>query len=242
MPASIRMSIVVACATLTAACSSAPSVYGTRARFSPAFQGYVMAEDNGSDDPGEGDAVVLLRDPLTGAKLRCRDDVEAFRELHEDLATDAVHDENTALAVGLTTGTIFGPLVALQPVGAAVLAESMLTTGLLYDAFDSEDAVELLAAGIALYDRHRYVQAGTLIERALAKNPGVGLYDKAYLYLGLAYLGQKKHERAALALSMFIDRAGVRDIDAYRLAASTLARLGVERPRCASVAPVELHW
>lgn len=242
MLGSIRLVLVLAGAALSAGCASAPSVYGHRARFSPAYQGYVMAEDNGSDDPDDDDTVMLLRDPLTGEKLRCNEDVVAFRELHEDLAADAVHDENVAIAVGITTGTVFGPLVALQPVGAVVLAETMLTSELLYDSFDSDDAVELLTAGIALYDRTRYAKAAEVIERALAKNPGVGLFDKAYLYLGLSYAKEHKKERAAIALSMFIDRAAVRDVEAYRTAATALKKLGVERPRCDSLAPVELHW
>src|SRR6185295_15782347 len=101
---------------ITTGCGTAPAVFGTRARFSPAFRGYVMAAENGSDDPGARDKVLVLRDPLTGKKLRCREDVVEWRELHEDLAVDRVRDDNAAVAVAVTTGTVFAPLLVVQPV------------------------------------------------------------------------------------------------------------------------------
>lgn len=225
-----------------AGCASAPGDYGTKARFSPALQGYVMARDEGSDDPDKDEPVLLLRDPLTGKKLRCREDVTEWRELYEDLAIDRAHDDNVAIAVGVTTGALFGPLLALEPVGGLLLAEAMLTADSLYGDLSSDDATELLAAGIALYKRERFVQAAAVIERALAKDPGVGVLDKAALYLGLAYDHLGRRDRATLALSHFLERAVVRDVGAYREAASALKRLGVKRPVCASTEPVELRW
>jgi tetratricopeptide (TPR) repeat protein len=232
----------VAAALALAGCATAPETFGSRARFSPAFQGYVMAPENGSDDPDNDDTVLLLRDPLSGKKLRCREDVVAWRELHEDLATDLVHDENTAVAVGVGTGAIFGPLLVVEPVGGLVLAEAMLTAGVLYDDLSSDDATELLGAGIALFGRKRYRQAAILIERALAKDPTIGIVDKAYLYLGLSYAELPNQPRARLALSMYVNRAGVRDVDSYRLAESVLKDLGVVRGPCDSAEPVNLHW
>ncbi len=223
-------------------CATAPETFGTRARFSPAFGGYVMAPENGSDDPQLGDSVLLLRDPLTGDKLRCREDVVEWREVHEDLATDSVHDENVAVAVGVSTGLVFGPLVAAEPVGALLMAEAMLTAGVLYDDFSSDNASELLAAGIVLYQRKRYIQAAMLIERALTKDASVGILDKAYLYLGLSYVELGRNERAKVALTMFVDKAAVRDVDAYREAAAVLKKLGVEERSCGSSEPVQLYW
>ena len=49
-----------------AGCASAPTVYGERARFSPAFQGYVMARNNGSDDP---DMHMYLRELSRSARV-----------------------------------------------------------------------------------------------------------------------------------------------------------------------------
>lgn len=225
----------------SSACASAPEVYGKEARFSPAYQSYVMAREGGSDDPGEGQTVLLLRDPVTGDKLRCREDVMEWRELHEDLAVDYAHDDNVATGVGITTGLVFGPLVAMQPVGALVLAESMLTADLMYDDLASDNAAELLAAGIQLFKRKRFAQASVVIERALGKG-AVGVYDKAYLYLGLSYREQKKLDRARLALELFIDRSSVRDVNAYREAEKALRELGVASTGCESTEPVELYW
>lgn len=43
---------VLLCLSALVGCASPPAIYGERARFSPAFRGYVMASNNGSDDPG----------------------------------------------------------------------------------------------------------------------------------------------------------------------------------------------
>lgn len=229
-------------AWLTTACASAPRDFGTQARFSPAFRGYVMSADRGSDDPGPDERVLVLRDPLTGNKLRCREEVVEWRELHEDLAVDQVHDRNVGIAVAVTTGVVFTPLLAAQPVGGLVLAEALLTGGELYDRFSSDDATKLLAHGIALYNRKRYPKAAQVIELALAKDGAVGVLDKAFFYLGLSYDQQGNEARARLALSMFLERAAVRDVGAYRDAEAKLKTLGVERAPCASTDPVDLHW
>lgn len=234
----LGLSALLACS----ACSSAPDAYGTRARFSPAFQGYVMAPEGGSDDPAEHETVLLLRDPLTGNKLRCRAQVVEWRELHEDLATDRVHDDDVDLAVGVTTAIAFGPLLAAEPIGGLILAEALVSADLLSETFRSDDAQELLASGIVLHRRARYAQASQVIERALAKDPSVGTHDKAYLYLGLSYLEQGKRERARVALTMFVERAGVRDVSAYRAAGEALKKLGATVKPCASTEPVELRW
>jgi hypothetical protein len=223
-------------------CATAPAVYGTRARFSPAFQGYVMAVDNGSDDPGVRDSVLVLRDPLSGNKLRCREDVLAWRELHEDLALDLVRDRNAAITAAVATNTLFAPLLAVHPVGGMLMAEAMMTEAQLYKHLRSPNATELLARGIVLFRRQRYPQAVETIERALAKDAAVGILDKALFYLGLAQLENGNPERARLALSMFMDRAAVRDVDAYRAADAALDQLDMTRTPCASTEPVELHW
>jgi tetratricopeptide (TPR) repeat protein len=240
--AAARAVVCLLSSTFIIGCATAPETFGTRARFSPAFAGYVMAPESGSDDPQLGDSVLLLRDPLTGDKLRCREDVVEWREVHEDLATDSVHDENVAVAVGVSTGLVFGPLVATEPLGALLMAEAMLTAGVLYDDFSSDNGFELLAGGIVLYQRKRYVQAAMLIERALTKDASVGILDKAYLYLGLSYVELGRNERAKIALTMFVDRAAVRDVDAYREAEAVLKKLGVERRTCGSSGPVQLYW
>jgi hypothetical protein len=223
-------------------CATAPKVYGTRARFSPAFQGYVMAVDNGSDDPGVRDSVLVLRDPLSGNKLHCREDVLAWRELHEDLALDLVRDRNAGTAAAVAANALFAPLLAVHPVGGLIMAEAIMAQAQLYHHLRSPNATELLARGIVLFRRRRYPQAVEAIERALAKDAAVGILDKALFYLGFAQLENNNPSRARLALSMFMDRAAVRDVDAYRAAEAALRELDVARTPCASTEPVELHW
>lgn len=233
---------ILLCVAATVGCASAPAVYGDRARFSPAFQGYVMASNDGSDDPGKDDTVLLLRDPVTGKKLRCREDVLEWRELHEDIALDRMHDHRAAIAAGVTTSVIFAPIVALQPLGGLTVLEAMYTTGSLYDLLRTESPEELVAAAIHLHGRKRFPQSSLLIEHALAKDSSMGTTSNAYYYLGLSYAEQGKRARAGVALTAFVDRAAVRDVDGYRKAEATLKSLGIRRRPCASTEPVDLLW
>lgn len=131
----------------TAGCASAPSVYGQRARFSPAFHGYVMAPNDGSDDPGTEETHLLLRDPLTGKKLRCREDVEEWREIYEDVALDELHDHRAAVAASVTTGVVFGPAAALQPIGSLITLEALYATGSLYKPPPHEEPLRARVGG-----------------------------------------------------------------------------------------------
>lgn len=223
-------------------CATAPSVFGNQARYSPAFHGYVMAAQNGSDDPSIGDAVLVLRDPVTGNKLRCREDVEQWREVYEDTAEDRVEDDNAATAAGVTAGIFFGAVVAMEPTSSLLVTSTLSLESSLYDLLRSENGPELLAAGVVLYQRKRFPQAARVIERALAKDASVGVLDKGYFYLGQAYFEQGLRERAATALLAFVQRAGVRDVDAYRGALATLKQLDHEEAPCVSLEPVDLHW
>src|SRR5262245_16628426 len=157
-------------------CASAPAVYGERARFSPAFQGYVMASSNGSDDPGKDDTILILRDPVTGNKLQCREDVEEWRELHEDIALDRIHDNRAYIAASVTAGVVFGTVAVLQPLGSLATLEAAFGTGTLYNRLRTKNAPELLDTAITLYDRKRFPQSSLLIEHALAKGSYLGVY------------------------------------------------------------------
>ncbi len=238
----VRLSSVLVLSLACAACATPLRRFGDEAHFSPAFRGYVLAPKNGSDDPAVGEAVLLLRDPLSGNKLRCREEVLAWRELYEDLAVDAVRDENAAVAAGTTAGFLFAPLVVLQPLGALGMTEALWAGSAMYDDLRSDDGRQLLRKGRTLYERTRYPQAADYLEHALAKDYGVGLGDEAFFYLGMAYSKQGLRERARDALVQFVDRSGARDVDAYRAAELTLSTLGVEHVPCESTDPVPLHW
>ncbi len=236
-PAVLVLFALVACG-----CDTPAARFGQEARYSPAFGGYVLGTGHGSDDPPPGDATLVMRDPLTGDKLRCRDEVLAWRELYEDLGVDRLRDEQAAATAGTMAAVLFAPLVVAQPLGALGATEALWSGAVLYDDLRSDDARTLLRKGRTLYERTRYDAAATYLEHALAKDPVVGVLDEAYFYLGMAYAKQGKRERARLALELFADRAGVRDVDAYRAAEATLGSLGARATPCASTEPVPLHW
>ena len=232
---------LLALLTLTG-CATPLSQFGDQARFSPAFRGYVLAQQNGSDDPSIGDTVLVLRDPLTGDKLRCREQVLQWREIVEDVAIDRVTDDNAAIAAATTTGVVFAPLLAMQPVGGLATVEAILVGNSLYSMMNSDTPDELLLKGIALFRRTRYAPAASHLERALAKDASVGVLNMAYYYLGLAYAKMGNDERAQLALWMFVNRAGVRDVEAYRKAEAALEELGASIEECDSTDPVRVYF
>lgn len=243
MPLSRIVGLVASvCLAATVGCAPAKAIYGERARFSPAFHGYVMAQHDGSDDPPKGAAVLVLRDPLTGNKLLCHDEVVKWREIHEDAALDRIHDHRAALAAGIATSVLFTPAVAVDPMGGLMMLEAMTAPGAFYDLLRTKSAPELLQAAVTLYDRRRYPQATELIERALAKDTAIGVEDVAYYYLGLSYSEQGNTEGAEAALKMFVNKAAVRDVDRYRKAESKLTEMGIPPRICDSMEPVELYW
>ena len=238
----IAFFVLVLAAWLVAGCATPRKRFGNEARFSPAFRGYVLAQENGSDDPAPDAAVLVLREPLGGNKLRCREHVLEWREVNEDMASDQTKDRNASIVARVTAGLVFAPLIAMQPVGSLATVQSARSAHGLFDHFASDDAGELLQKGRTLFRRKRYGHASVLLERALAKDGAVGVFDKAYFYLGMSYAKQKRDERARLALSLFVDRAGVRDVKAYRAAEDKLAELGVEHDQCKSRGPVRVFW
>ena len=237
-----RIGFVALILLVATGCASHAEAFGERARYAPAYRGYVMAPHDGSNDPAVGAAVVVLRDPLTGDKLVCAEQVEAVREIYEDVAAEQLHDERVGLGVGIGMGIVTGGIAGLQPIGAGAVVLGLLTTELLYDGIASDDAEELLEEGVALLERKRYQQAERHFVHALVRDPLIGVFDQAYYHLGRAYVGQGKDEQARLALSLFVLRANVRDVEAYEDAEAQLRKLGVEPETCASRAPVALHW
>ncbi len=77
---------------------SAAGRYGSEARYAPSYRGYVLAPDNGTQDPARDDPVMLLRDPITERKIRCREDLERWIRHYRTKAQDDIHDENCSIA------------------------------------------------------------------------------------------------------------------------------------------------
>src|SRR5262249_32738868 len=150
-------------------------------------QGYVMASNDGSDDPGKEDTVLILRDPLTGKKLQCKEEVEEWRELHEDVAVDRIHDHRAGIAAGVISAVIVSPVAAAEPLGALAALGGISTANSLFEIMRTESPAKLLATAIVLYDRKRYPQASLMLEHALAKGGYMGTHSKALYYLGLSY-------------------------------------------------------
>jgi hypothetical protein len=223
-------STAAVCLFLNAGCASAPAVYGERARFSPAFQGYVMAANDGSDDPGKDDTVLLLRDPVSGEKLRCREHVLEWRELHEDLAVDEIQDHRAAIAAGRHD---VGDLRAGRRAPAAGRASrSWRARG---RPRPSTISCARRAPPIWSRPERACTTASGTRSRAFAsstrsrRTAPSGWGRRRSTFLGLSYMEQGKRDRAAKALTAFLDRAAVRDVDGYREAEAALKALGAPR-------------
>lgn len=223
----------------TTGCASAGGQYGHHARYAPAVRGYVLSAETGRDDPAPDAPFVLLTNPLTEEKIRCREDVARWLAPHQDEAAARVHDENLAVAGG----------IALAPLGVAgsyvgVFAHALIaTTQIPRYAAGAPSAEDHYRAGVDHAEQTRFDEARISLERALVMAPELGSGSLAWLYLGVSYTALGRVDEARDALLAFVHRAAVIDTDAYRTAEKWLLHLGHPKPaRCSSQDPIPVVW
>jgi hypothetical protein len=94
---------------------TAHDLLGDVAHYAPAFAGYVA---------GSGTELVLLRDPVTSGKIRCREDLERVAPAVTAAAEDGLHNRHARQVAGAT----FAPLTLFTS------ASLMIGTGALFPA------------------------------------------------------------------------------------------------------------
>jgi hypothetical protein len=240
--------LIVAVALFVTGCAAATpeSKYGHTAAYSPVYRAYVLTKADlskgaaGSASPGPGGPeVLLLRDPLTDDKIRCREQLVGWLDAQAratDTEVRSNYDMNRSLVImgpfTLATAAVLMPVV--------VLGGLSLTPHLIAD-YPSEHTY--YEQGARAFAAGRYGEARQALETSISLDALFrGRKAYALYYLGLAYEQEHQEELARRAFVAFVRRAMVADATAYSEAEARLARLGAEVPGCESTAPVTLSW
>jgi tetratricopeptide (TPR) repeat protein len=223
------LSLLTACAPL------ARERYGD-AHYAPERRGYVV---------GSGADTVLLRDPRTDTKIRCRERLEEVAPALASAIEDRLRDRHHHTVSRAVLLPLSASGHALEYAGAGLFAVSILpgvaagppTRRALYQQ-----------AGEAFTAR-RYADAATLYEQALARRndspverTSPHLRDMILYYLAASLEQSGAPGRARDAYQTFVDRGSEENEDAYRYAESALARLGAPVEACASQEPLKMPW
>ena len=231
--------MVVACTLLLPACApSAHERFGDVARYAPRYAGYIAGDVDG--DP------VLLRDPLTSEKIRCREDLERVAPALADTLDDLAHDRHARTVSWATLG----------PFAFVGGAARMVATALWYPAFQFDEAFASPQPR-RLYERareaflaKRFAEARDLF-LSLVVNEGHGdaqiddlpraFVEHSLYYLAVCDEALHQDEEAREALRRFLSMATAENEDRYRDAEARLARLGPVAG-CASRADFTFTW
>jgi hypothetical protein len=214
---------------------SAPGLYGHEARYAPSYRSYALAEDNGTDDPDRDDeSTVVLRDPISERKIRCREELERWMVHYRRKVLDDVHDENWAIASPI----IMLPASLVAGLGVDVAAIGIGVAEIPFNIARSEDEHSIYERGVEAFARDDWAEATRLLELGLVKGRrGLSTY-----YLGIAYANMGRTDDAVYALTAFVERSLVQEVTAYRNAERWLGYLDAPVEPCRSTEPVKIHW
>jgi hypothetical protein len=208
---------------------------GDVARYAPAFAGYVV---------GSGAEPVILRDPVTYEKIRCREDLERVAPAVAAAVEDEVHDHHArAVADGaLAPFTLVGRAATTLGVGfvfpGAAITQASQSPG-RRDRYAR--ARELFLAG--RFDAARDAFMGVIVAQdGLTTLPQPWIEQTAY-YLGVCDDTLHRTRDAAEELRRFLVLSSTSDEERYRDAERRLARIEPGAlATCRSQEPLELGW
>ncbi|APR86169.1 Hypothetical protein A7982_11518 [Minicystis rosea] len=199
---------LAALAAASIGCTPA-GLWGNEARYAPDTRGYVVRHKPDSA------AMLVLWDPLTGKKLRCREELDRhFLPVAREKAT-VLSDERTAMT---TTMPVSLPIIPLTAGGVLL---NMLGAGIqspaegLHWLLSSPSADTTYERGKRAFDMHHDAEAKRLFELARLKSGGNFDTHRSTYFLGLLYEREGRRDDAARAYRTFIERAIVRDEKAF---------------------------
>jgi hypothetical protein len=243
--------LVVALFTLLAgtgcASTSADERFGHEARYVPAFRGYAVSRRTTFANADEAhEQAVLLRDPLRGTKIRCREDAEPTIAAWSDAIAQQVHDfgwgERSYLAMlPFSLAAIYGDIFFVKPMDAFARLPLEVERSRPYELLFRDAMIDFRAGNYDAAARNlEIVSVKTDIERGHARYFG----NVEYLpyYLGLAYEQRGDRDRARIALRRFVDTSWAYDEAAYDVADARARSLGEPEHECRSQEPIELGW
>jgi tetratricopeptide (TPR) repeat protein len=228
--------------------------WGHEAVYAPALRGYVVAQPVSRLAPelqlGESDATkrLVLLDPITGKKLRCREDLAATLEPYTREAATLLRDDERqfkTLPAILTMPPAYAGAAFAVDLGQPILAFPEL----LRRGMSAPNAADLYKDGKLALAGGRLSEAERFFERSLARSrprffgDGPDRPERAGYYLGAIYQREGRNLEAGRAYRRFIERADVEDARAYADAERRLAQvdpIGIKP--CRSQAPLTITW
>jgi len=223
----------------TTGCASGPTRFGDSARYDATVRAYVLAPEHGPDEEVDRRQIVILGDPLTGEKLRCREQLEPWLALQRAVASDGLHDENVAI----------GSIVAMSPfvaVGSAIIILGVVVASPAFvpiAAGSSSSSYALYERGTELLAAKQYGEAASHFQRAVVKSPNhIAVMTPAFYYLGVSYSKLERPELAARAMQAFIHRSQYSNDEMYSSAEAWLAYMKKPVTECASIEPLPIQW
>lgn len=221
---------------LSIACTPAAR-WGTRAFYSPAHRGYVIAAEAPDDRPAAWTQTIVLTDPLEGDKLVCREEVERFLDARAKAASDEVTRENVTLAMAIG-------LLPVTSVGVLGLSVAGLSSGYVLGPgrLAAPDAEGRYHEGMDALREKRWRAVRQKLEEALSGSEEIRRTTKALFQLGRAYEETGEPAMAARSYRAFVRRAWIPAEAEYMRAEAYLADLGEDPPECASRDELEVVW
>ncbi|APR86168.1 Hypothetical protein A7982_11517 [Minicystis rosea] len=237
----MRRSVLwLASSLLLPACApTAHQRFGDVAHYAPSHAAYVV---------GEGDDLVVLRDPITTEKIRCREDLARFAPAVADALEDDARDRHArrASAIGM------GPFTAVG-VGVRLAGDGLLFPLFQLDTlFASSQPRSVYIRARDAYVAGRFAEARDLF-LILVVNQGHGdsqienlpraWVDLSLYYFAVSSEATQRPDDAKVALRRFLAVSTTEGELLYRDAETRLARLeGKPAPACASRADLTLTW
>ncbi len=233
---------------LLAACApTARAKLGNVAHYAPAYHGYVIGNEQ-SAERSPSNELLLLRDPVTERKIRCREELERAAPVLAEVLEARVHDDYWASASPLIMlpVTVVGESISYAGLGLVAIAAAPSAP------FLSPNRRTLYLKAREAYMAHRYDEARELFQAVVAYADYTGseadatsrtLADISLYYLGLSDEQIGNQGRAKLAFRRLLEHASWHNEQAYGDAEARLLRLG-EKPlsHCRSQEDFAFPW
>ena len=209
---------------------------GDLAHYAPAFAGYVA---------GSGAELVILRDPITSEKIRCREDLERVARAVAAAAEDGLHDRHARRVADATFAplTLFNRAAMMVGTGALFPAAAIVDVSVSANRRDLYlGARELFIAGRVDAAREQFLGVILAQDSVITPLPQPWI-ERSIYYLGVCDDALHRTREAGEELSRFLLTASTPDEERYLDAERRLARLDPAAvPACHSQAPFEMAW
>ncbi len=219
--------------------------YGDTARYSAHYRSYVITRADLVEPPVLAADVLVLRDPLDGRKIRCREQLADWLEPQARAAGAGVRSQYAAQRspwIMFPFAVAAGPPVVAGGVLVAVGGLLWLTAEVPYFAADYPSARSLYHAGVVAFREGEYAKAREALETSMFMDSRLAVTSYLFSYLGFSYEQLHEDDLARRAFTSFVERSTMVNASAYQSAEDRLARLGAAIPKCQSTDPVEVPW